>query len=94
MHCNCDKFLIIHSLILFISLEIADAQFERDANIKEKKYTHLKNEVIPFYMEKLNAIAKENNGYMALGRVNLVDMFNTNVTNFMDFFFVVLVDLG
>lgn len=26
-------------------------------------------EVIPFYLEKLESMARENNGYLALGRV-------------------------
>lgn len=29
----------------------------------------MKKETIPFYLDKLDAAAKENNGYMALGRV-------------------------
>lgn len=53
----------------FLFLEIADAEFDKDENAKQKKYAHCKKEVIPFYMAKLDAIAKENNGYMALGRV-------------------------
>lgn len=56
----------------FFNLEIADAEFDKDENAKQKKYAHCKKEVIPFYMGKLDAIAKENNGYMAIGRVGFL----------------------
>lgn len=53
-----------------IILEIAVVSYEPDDDVKEKKLVTLNNEVIPFYLEKLEDIAKENGGYLALGRVN------------------------
>lgn len=43
--------------------------YEPDDDVKAKKLVTLKDEVIPFYLEKLDDIAKENNGYLALGKV-------------------------
>lgn len=73
MNRNCNKcfLFLIHNQIFTFHLEIADAEFDSDENIKQKKYAQCKKEVIPFYMEKLDDIAKECNGYMALGRVCL-----------------------
>lgn len=45
---------------------------ESDEELKAKKMEELKNETIPFYLEKLDAMAAENNGYLALGQVNKI----------------------
>lgn len=37
---------------------------------KQKKMPEIQRTVIPFYLEMLDAIAKENNGYLAFGRVS------------------------
>lgn len=53
--------------------EVAGAHFEADEDVKIKKMEHNKKEVIPFYLDKLDELAKENNGYLALGRVCLLE---------------------
>lgn len=52
--------------------EIAVVSYEPDDEVKAKKQITLTTEVIPFYLEKLEAIVKENNGYLALARVSIV----------------------
>lgn len=52
-----------------VFVELSTAFRETDEAVKEKKFDELKKETIPFYMGKLDAIAAENNGYFALGRV-------------------------
>lgn len=37
---------------------------------KQKKLEELKKETVPFYLDKLDAAANENDGYLALGRVS------------------------
>lgn len=54
---------------LFFFVECAVAQYEPDEGVKETKFANLKQDVIPYYLEKLESIAKQNNGYLALGRV-------------------------
>lgn len=49
--------------------EMGNVHWEQDEAVKQKKMIDLKKDVIPLYLEKLDAIAKENNGYLALGRV-------------------------
>lgn len=51
------------------SLEIAVVSYEPDDDVKHKKLLTLNNEVIPFYLEKLEDIARENGGYLAAGKV-------------------------
>lgn len=53
----------------FRNEEVAGAAREPDEALKATKMEELKNETIPFYLGKLDAIAKENNGYLALGQV-------------------------
>lgn len=54
---------------LFFKLEIAIVSYEPDDVVKEKKMVTLTQEVIPFYLTKLNVIAKENGGHLVLNRV-------------------------
>lgn len=49
--------------------------YEPDDDVKEKKLVTLNAEVIPFYLEKLEDIARDNNGYLALGRVDFLNYF-------------------
>lgn len=60
----------------FFHAEIAAAHYEADEAIKQKKFEDLKKEALPFYLDKLDAAAKENNGYLALGRVRFTIFFN------------------
>lgn len=50
--------------------EIAVVSYEPDDDVKAKKNVTLTTEVIPFYLEKFDAIAQENDGHLALGRVS------------------------
>lgn len=79
--------------------EIAVVSYEPDDEVKEKKNITLTTEVIPFYLEKLDAIAADNQGHLALGRVckqnsSLQQLFLC-VPNFLYFsLFCLTVDLG
>lgn len=43
--------------------------YEKDAVQREKQRKVLVNETIPYYMERLNNMAKKNKGHLAVGRV-------------------------
>lgn len=58
------------SLTLDITEEIAVVSYEPDDEVKEKKNITLTQEVIPFYLEKLDQTAAENGGHLALGKVS------------------------
>lgn len=59
--------------------------YEPDDDVKAKKLVTLKDEVIPFYLEKLDDIAKENNGFLALGKViKKRKIFNSYVCVFLE----------
>lgn len=65
-------------ITLNINEEIAVVSYEPDDEVKEKKQITLTTEVIPFYLEKLEAIVKENNGHLALAKVILVAFYVWN----------------
>lgn len=64
-------FIFIKELCITLNIneEIAVVSYEPDDEVKEKKQITLTTEVIPFYLEKLEAIVKENNGHLALSKV-------------------------
>lgn len=52
-------------------VEIAVVSYEADEAVQAKKREPLEAEIIPFYLEKLDSLAKENNGHFALGKVRI-----------------------
>lgn len=77
---------------IIFSAEIAAAYYEPDETLKQKKLDDLNKEMIPFYLKKLDAAAKENNGYLALGRVSLSIEFHFHRKQ-SNFFIFLTVDL-
>lgn len=49
--------------------EIAAVHYETDAAVQEARRGPLNKEIIPFYLEKLEEVAKQNNGHLALKKV-------------------------
>ncbi|KAG4075479.1 hypothetical protein HA402_003304 [Bradysia odoriphaga] len=65
--------------------KLAGAYYEPNEAVKQKKLAELKEDVIPFYLGKLDVIAKENNGYLALGRFTLADVFFFVIEDYLRF---------
>ena len=40
---------------------------------------------MPFYLEKLDSIAQQNNGYFALGKLTWADMYFTAVLDYLNY---------
>lgn len=69
-------FLLFKSLnswgsINFI-LEIALYHYETDPAIKESNKERLHKEILPYYLPRLDGIAKANNGHLAVGKVGII----------------------
>ena len=45
----------------------------------------LNNEVIPFYLTKLNVIAKENNGHLVLGKPTWADVYFAGILDYLNY---------
>lgn len=50
---------------------MGEVAFEQDAAVKETKFANYSKTVFPDFLEKLNALIEKNNGYLALGKVNM-----------------------
>ena len=72
---------VFHSLLV----EIAIVAYEPDDMVKEKKMVTLNNEVIPFYLTKLNVIAKENNGHLVLGKPTWADVYFAGILDYLNY---------
>jgi len=66
-------------------LKIAVVSYEPDDSVKQTKLVTLNNEVIPFYLEKLDDIAKDNNGHLALGKLTWADFYFTAILDYLNF---------
>uniref|UniRef100_T1DH15 glutathione transferase n=1 Tax=Anopheles aquasalis TaxID=42839 RepID=T1DH15_ANOAQ len=66
-------------------LKIAIVAYEPDDIVKEKKIITLNNEVIPFYLTKLNVIAKENNGHLVLGKPTWADVYFAGILDYLNY---------
>ncbi|XP_019878295.1 glutathione S-transferase isoform X2 [Aethina tumida] len=65
--------------------KIAAYHYEADEAAKAAKKEPLFNETIPYYLDKFEAIAKENNGHFALGRLTWADLLWLGLIDYMNF---------
>lgn len=73
------------SFLSFFILEIAAVAYEADPKVQEEKRKTLNAETIPFYLSKLEEVAKENNGHLALKRLTWADLYFTAVHEYMNY---------
>ncbi|XP_018560985.1 glutathione S-transferase [Anoplophora glabripennis] len=66
-----------------LRLKIAFYFFETNEKIKLELAGPLYNETIPFYLEKLDAQVKKNNGYFVNGRLTWADIFFVALDDYM-----------
>jgi len=65
--------------------KIAVYHYEKDAAIQELRKGPLFNEILPYYLERLEAIAKANNGHLALGKLTWADLYFVAVLDYLNF---------
>ena len=65
-------------------LEINTAHYELDTKLQEEKRKTLDEETLPFYLAKLDEIAKENDGHFALKRITWADVFFIGISRNMN----------
>ncbi|KAI4471549.1 glutathione s-transferase [Holotrichia oblita] len=58
--------------------------YEQDSVIKETRKGPLFQETIPFYLEKLEQIAEQNNGHLAAAKLTWADFFLAGVIDYLD----------
>lgn len=67
----------------FHSSEIAIVAYEKDLKVQEDKRKPLNAETIPFYLAKLEEIAKENDGHLALKRITWADFYFAGIHDYL-----------
>lgn len=63
---------------------IASGHYEQNAVAKAEKMATIQNETVPFFLRKLEAIAKQNNGYFALYKLTWADVYFTGMINYLN----------
>ncbi|XP_026463636.1 glutathione S-transferase-like [Ctenocephalides felis] len=63
--------------------KLAAAHYEADEAVKEKKYQQVLADVIPYYLDKLDAVAKSNDGHLALKKLTWADFAWAGMIDYM-----------
>uniref|UniRef100_A0A6M2DNK0 glutathione transferase n=1 Tax=Xenopsylla cheopis TaxID=163159 RepID=A0A6M2DNK0_XENCH len=64
--------------------KLAASHYETDEAAKEKKYQQILADVIPYYLDKLDAVAKANNGHLALKKLTWADFAWAGMIDYMN----------
>uniref|UniRef100_A0A1B6KRC4 glutathione transferase n=1 Tax=Graphocephala atropunctata TaxID=36148 RepID=A0A1B6KRC4_9HEMI len=67
--------------------ELAKYHYEQDPEKKESIKGPLFKETVPFYLKKLEALIKENNGYLANGKLSWADLYFGSVSDYLNYMF-------
>ncbi|CAG9831216.1 unnamed protein product [Diabrotica balteata] len=65
--------------------KIAAYHYENDPAVKETRKQPLFKEILPFYLEKLEAQVEKNNGYLAAGKLTWADLFFVGLLQYFQF---------
>jgi prostaglandin-H2 D-isomerase / glutathione transferase len=71
--------------ILNLFPELAAAHYESNEVAKAEKYKIFRNETLPFFLDKFEAIAKENDGHFALKKLTYADVFFTGLITYLGY---------
>jgi len=65
--------------------KIATVHYESDEAVKKTKSGPLFQETIPYYLEKLETLAKENHGHFALARLTWADLYFVAILDYLKY---------
>nr|WCC58240.1 glutathione S-transferase [Pharsalia antennata] len=69
--------------VMDLIMKIALHFFEEDEKVKQAQAGPLFNDTVPFYLEKLDAQVKKNNGYLVGGRITWADIFAVSMLEYV-----------
>ncbi|CAG9865474.1 unnamed protein product [Phyllotreta striolata] len=64
--------------------KIGQFSYEKDPDVKEKKKEALFGEILPYYVEKLEEQIKNNNGYLAAGKLTWADLYLVGILDYLN----------
>jgi len=76
---------IIADTINDFRVALSAFMWEANEDIKKEKKEIFIKETLPFYLGKLEAIVKENGGYLANGKLSWVDFFFASITELLSY---------
>ncbi|XP_075215228.1 uncharacterized protein LOC142321122 [Lycorma delicatula] len=76
---------IIIDTITDLRQAIGSWHYDEDENSKAKKYEPLMKETVPFYLEKIDNVIKENGGYLANGKLSWGDLYFVAITDYLNY---------
>lgn len=62
---------------------LAGAAYEQNVAAREEKMKVVKAETVPFFLNKLEAIAQQNDGHLALKRFTWADVYYTGMNRYL-----------
>ncbi|XP_031357575.1 glutathione S-transferase-like [Photinus pyralis] len=65
--------------------KIAEYFYETDETVKETRKKPVFEQTIPYYMERIEAIAKKNNGHLAAGKLTWADLHFVGILDYLRF---------
>ncbi|KAK5640320.1 hypothetical protein RI129_011131 [Pyrocoelia pectoralis] len=68
-----------------LRLKIAVYGYETDEAMKETRKKPLFDETIPYYLERIEAIVKKNNGHLAVGKLTWADFYFVALLDYLNF---------
>lgn len=68
-----------------LRLKIGGAAYESNEELKAKKMEVVKKDIIPFYLEKLDKMAKDNKGHFVGSKITWVDIYLTAILPYLNF---------
>ncbi|KAJ3662953.1 hypothetical protein Zmor_007267 [Zophobas morio] len=64
--------------------KIALYHYEADAAVKESRKEPLFKETLPYYLQRLDAVVKANNGHLALGKLTWADLYFVAILKYLN----------
>ncbi|KAI4459004.1 glutathione s-transferase [Holotrichia oblita] len=68
-----------------LRLKLKKYGYEKDEKIKEQIKGPLFNEILPYYMEKIEKLAEANNGYLAINKLTWADFYFIGVLDYFNY---------
>ncbi|KAG4070508.1 hypothetical protein HA402_005740 [Bradysia odoriphaga] len=66
-------------------LKLSAPFYETDEAAKAKKKANIEAEIVPFFLGKLEEIAKENNGHLALSKLTWADLYFASLHDMLEY---------
>ncbi|XP_031356782.1 glutathione S-transferase-like [Photinus pyralis] len=71
--------------VMDLKAKIVEYFYEEDAAVKERRRKPLFEEILPFYMKRMEAAAKKNKSHLAAGKLTWADVHFVGIVDYLSF---------